>query len=400
MIHQERLWTKSYIMLIVGNLFTFMSFQMLIPTLPPYIKSIGASELEVGLVTALFSIGAVIVRPFIGFMLEYKARRLLVMVGAVALLIVTLFYPLTNIVIVLLALRFVHGVAWGWSTTANGTASVDLIPNSRLGEGTGYFGLSITLGMIVAPSLGLLLFQTTTFTNLIYVSGFLGVIAIILLALVSYQMPESVANTKRTDLSFSYTGSLVEKAAWFPAVLTLLIAFGYGSIVSFIVIFGNERGIDNIFVFYLVNAVFATLSRPITGKWFDRNGPRGIVLVCAVLTFAALWVLSFSHNSFQIGIAGALLGMGYGSILPTLQSWGLSITPPKRRGIANGMSFSAIDLGIGLSGLVFGFLAGYMEIATIFQISSAFIVLAFLLVWWNPHGRKAANAPEKSTVSS
>ncbi|MFS0781059.1 MFS transporter [Bacillus sp. 1P06AnD] len=400
MVHQERLWTKSYIMLILGNLFTFMSFQMLIPTLPPYIKSIGASELEVGLMTALFSIGAVIIRPFIGFMLEYKARRWLVFIGAIALLAVTMIYPLTNIVIVLLAFRFVHGVAWGWSTTANGTASVDLIPNSRLGEGTGYYGLSITLGMIVAPSLGLLLYQTTTFTNLIYVSGFLGVIAIVLLALVSYQMPESVAKTKRSDLKFSYTGSLIEKAAWFPAVLTLLIAFGYGSIVSFIVIFGNDRGIDNIFVFYLVNAVFATLSRPITGKWFDRNGPRGIILVCSVLTFAALWVLSLSHNSWHIGIAGALLGMGYGSILPTLQSWGLSITPPKRRGIANGMSFSAIDLGIGLSGLIFGFLATYFEIATIFQISSVFIVIAFLLVLLKPHGKTAEELSGKTSLPS
>ena len=157
-MQKERLWTKSYILLILGNLFTFMSFQMLIPTLPPYIKSIGASAFEVGLITALFSVGAVLIRPFIGFLLAYKARKMLVLLGAIALFAITLLYPLTNIIVILLAFRLIHGIAWGWSTTANGTASVDLIPNSRLGEGTGFYGLSITLGMIIARSLALSLY--------------------------------------------------------------------------------------------------------------------------------------------------------------------------------------------------------------------------------------------------
>ncbi len=377
---KEVLWSKSFIMLILGNLFTFMSFQMLIPTLPPYIKSIGASAFEVGLMTALFSIGAVFIRPFIGFMLGYKARKKLVLIGAVALLLITFLYPLTNIILILLAFRLIHGIAWGWSTTVNGTASVDLIPSSRLGEGTGYYGLSVTLGMIIAPSLGLILYENASFDTLIYVSAALGAIAVILLSVVSYRLPERVKRTKREDLTFSYFGSMIEKTCWFPAMLILLVAFGYGAIVSFIVIFGIERGIDNIFIFYLVNAVFATLSRPFTGKIFDKRGPRLIVLVCAVLTFLSLWTLSFAQNSFHLAVAGALLGAGYGSILPTLQSWALFITPPERRGITNGMTFSCIDLGIGLSGIVFGALAAFMDIGTIFQIASVFLVLTFLLV--------------------
>lgn len=387
-MQKERLWTKSYILLILGNLFTFMSFQMLIPTLPPYIKSIGASAFEVGLITALFSVGAVLIRPFIGFLLAYKARKMLVLLGAIALFAITLLYPLTNIIVILLAFRLIHGIAWGWSTTANGTASVDLIPNSRLGEGTGFYGLSITLGMIIAPSLGLILYEKVSFDLLVYISAIFGVIAIILLSIVRYQLPDAVAKTTRKELKFSFVNTLVEKSCWFPALLTLLVAFGYGSIVSFIVIFANDRGIENIFIFYLVNAIFATLSRPITGKLFDKNGPRKIILVCSLLAFAALWVLSFSYNSFHIGIAGALLGIGYGSLLPILQSWGLFVTPPARRGIANGMNFSAIDLGIGLSGLIFGALATYWEISTIFQISSFFILLVFFLVMLSPKSKQ------------
>jgi predicted MFS family arabinose efflux permease len=376
---KEPLWTRSFIMLMVGNLFVFMSFQMLIPTLPPYIKSLGASGLEIGLVTTLFSIGAVLCRPFIGFMLEYKDRKPLVVIGVVSLLLITVIYPLSSIVVIFLLFRFVHGLAWGWSTTVNGTAAVDVVPKSRLGEGMGYYGLSITIGMIIAPSLGIYLFQVTTFTNLIITSSVLGVIAIILLALVRYQTPEIVKETNKEDLKFSYMGSLVEKSSWFPAFITIMVTFGYGSIVTFIVIFGEERGIQHIFLFYLFNAIMASLSRPIAGKWFDERGPKGLVLFCIMITFVGMWVLSFAHSDALIIISGILFGVGFGSLIPTLQSWTLSMTPDNRRGVANGMFFSSIDLGIGLSGLVFGVLAQFVEIGILFQISSLFLLLAFVV---------------------
>ncbi len=386
---KEILWTKSFIMLMVGNLFVFMSFQMLIPTLPPYIKSIGASGLEIGLVTALFSIGAVLSRPFIGFLLEYKARKPLVLIGAIALLAITIVYPLSSVVVIFLLFRFIHGLAWGWSTTVNGTAAVDVVPNSRLGEGMGYFGLSVTIGMIIAPSLGIFLYQVTSFTNLIYISSALGIIAILLLSIVHYQTPEAVQKTRKEDLSFSYLGSLIEKSSWFPAFITIIVTFGYGSIVTFIVIFGEERGIDQIFLFYLFNAIMASLSRPIAGKWFDQRGPKGLVLLCTFLTFIGMWVLSFAHSNLFIILSGILFGVGFGSLIPTLQSWTLSMTPPHRRGVANGMFFSSIDLGIGLSGLVFGVLAQFVETAALFQISSGFLILGMIVTFF--YGRRRAS---------
>lgn len=385
----ESLWTKSFILLIVGNLFIFMSFQMLLPSLPPYLKSIGASGFEVGLVTALFSIGAVLIRPFIGHILQFKARKSLVLIGAIALFLITIMYPISQIIILLLLFRFVHGLAWGWSTTVNGTAAVDVVPDSRLGEGMGYYGLSITVGMLVAPSFGIYLFQETSFTNLIYVSGFLGIIAIILLSIVNYPTPEVVKNTSKEDLKFSYVGSLVEKKGLYPALITVMASFGFGAIITFIVIFGVERGIEHIFLYYLFNAAFATLVRPFAGRWFDRRGPKGLVIFCSAATFVGMWVLSFAHSNLVIAIAGMLFGIGFGTLIPTLQSWTLSITPDNRRGVANGMLFSSIDLGIGLGGVVFGFLALFFEIGTLFQLASFFLIVAIILTILEGRGKGA-----------
>lgn len=394
---KEPLWTSSFIKLMVGNLFIFMSFQMLIPTLPPYIKSIGASGTEIGLVTALFSIGAVLSRPFIGFLLEYRARKPLVLIGALLLLLITFLYPLSQVVVIFLGFRLLHGLAWGWSTTVNGTAAVDVVPNSRLGEGMGYYGLSITIGMIIAPSLGIFLFQVTSFENLVYISGALGVIALIPLGTVQYQTPDEVLNAKREDLKFTYLGSLVEKSGWFPAFVTLMVCLGYGAIVTFIVIFAEERRIDQIFLFYLFNAILASFSRPVAGKWFDRKGPRGLVIVTIAVTFIGMWVLSFAHSNLMIAVAGVLFGIGFGSLIPTLQSWTLSMTTPSnRRGVANGMFFSSIDLGIGISGFVFGVMAQYFSIAALFQISSLFLIIALILTIMQGRKSKEVRQPKEA----
>jgi predicted MFS family arabinose efflux permease len=393
---KERLWTKSFVMLMVGNLFVFMSFQMLIPTLPPYIKSIGASGLEIGLVTALFSIGAVLIRPFIGYMLEYKQRKSLVLIGAIILLAITILYPLSRIVVIFLFIRFIHGLAWGWSTTVNGTAAVDVIPFSRLGEGMGYFGLSTTIGFIIAPSLGIFLYNVTTFTNLIIISSILGFISVILLAFVRYKTPEAVLHTKKENLKFTYLGSLVEKTSWYPSLITIIICLGYGSVVTFIVIFGEERGIEQIFLFYIFNAIMATAARPFAGKWFDQKGPIAIIYFCITATFAGMWVLSFAQSSIMIAVAGGLFGLGFGCALPTLQAWTLSMAPENRRGVANGMFFSSIDLGIGLSGIIFGSIAQFVDTANLFRIGSLFLIIAIILTVLEV--RKKRLTPKESAV--
>ncbi|MEK3886502.1 MFS transporter [Bacillus sp. FSL K6-3431] len=373
-----RLWTKSFTMIVIANLFVFMSFQMLIPTLPPYVKSLGASGFEIGLITAMFSIGAVIIRPFIGYLLEFSARKYLVLFGAAALLIMTIIYPLTQIVMLLMLIRMAHGVMWGWSTTVNGTAAVDVVPNSRLGEGMGYFGLSMTIGMIIAPSLGIYIYQNYNFSVIIVISAILGTIAFILLSLIEYKTPEDVKKLTRKDVKFSFFGSLIEKSSWYPAFVTLLATFGYGTIVTFIVIFAEERDIKQIFLFYLVNAVMATIIRPITGRWFDRNGPKGLVIYCSLFTFIAMWVLSYSTTWVGIVISGIFFGAGYGSLIPALQAWVLAKTPRLRRGVANGMFYSAIDLGIGLSGLIFGGIANFVGIDHLFRISSCFFLIVII----------------------
>jgi predicted MFS family arabinose efflux permease len=393
------LWTKSFILLVLGNFFLFMSFMMLMPTMPPQAKELGASDVQIGLVTTLFAISAIIARPFIGFILESSSRKWLVVTGTVALFILTISYAFSAVILFFLAIRFIHGIVWGLSTTVNGTVAVELVPSKRIGEGMGYFGLSVTIGMIFAPSLGILLYQNFGFYTLIIGAGILGLIGIITLACGKYHTPKNVQEKIFNPKEFSFFSSLFTKESWYPAVVTILTTFGYGAIVTFIVIFGEERGIDQIFLYYFCNAIMATIVRPVTGKWFDAKGPWALIVACALLTIAGLWVLSYTYSVGMLIIAGALFGAGYGSLMPALQAWVLSKTPSEKRGTANGMFYSAIDLGLGLSAILLGAVSAFVDLGTVFQLSSICFVIVIIMTLRDFHNQKKQMKKKQSSVA-
>ena len=62
----ERLWTRPYVFLTCGMLLLFTGFYFLLPTLPHYVKELGGGETEVGLAAGIFTLSAVLFRPFAG----------------------------------------------------------------------------------------------------------------------------------------------------------------------------------------------------------------------------------------------------------------------------------------------------------------------------------------------
>ncbi|MED3912274.1 MFS transporter [Peribacillus simplex] len=371
----QRIFNKSFLLLFISNFLVFIGFEMLLPILPAYMLSMNASSIQVGLVTSLFTIGAVLIRPFVGYYLIDNQRKSLAICASVALMIITILYPFLNIIWLLLLLRLFHGAAWGVSTTANSTIVVDLIPKTRLGEGIGYFSISTTVGAIVAPSIGILIYDSFSFDILIWSSVVLS-----LLAVIALQFVYSPTIVKREKKPFRFLDMIFEKDVWFPALLTVITTLGFGAIITFLVLFGKQKEVDHIFLFFLINATVATLLRPFTGKWYDKKGPWSIIIMSAVLGFFSLVILSYTTNDSQLIIAAILFGAGYGTVMPCLQTWTVQKVSEEKRGAANATFFSSFDVGVGVSAFVLGILAEWISLEIIFRfVSLSFIVVAVLV---------------------
>ncbi|MBK5483165.1 MFS transporter [Peribacillus sp. TH16] len=371
----QRIFNKSFLFLFISNFLVFIGFEMLLPILPAYLLSMNASSIQVGLVTSLFTIGAVLIRPFVGYYLIDNQRKSLAISASAALMIITMLYPFLNIIWLFLLLRLFHGAAWGVSTTANSTIVVDLIPKTRLGEGMGYFSISTTVGAIIAPSIGILIYDSFSFDILIWSSVVLS-----LLAVIALQFVYSPTTVKCEKQPFRFLDMIFEKDVWFPALLTVITTLGFGAIITFLVLFGKQKGLDHIFLFFLINATVATLLRPFTGKWYDKKGPWSIIIISAVLGFLSLVMLSYATNDLHLIIAAILFGAGYGTVMPCLQTWTVQKVSDEKSGAANATFFSSFDVGVGVSAFVLGILAEWISLEMIFRVVSlSFIVVAVLV---------------------
>ncbi|ADP33729.1 MFS transporter [Bacillus atrophaeus] len=372
---KQKIFNKSFLFLFISNFLVFIGFEMLLPILPAYLLSMNASSIQVGLMTTLFTLGAVLIRPFVGYYLIDNQRKSLAIIASAALMIITMLYPFLHIIWLLLLLRLFHGAAWGVSTTANSTIVVDLIPKTRLGEGIGYFSISTTVGAIIAPSVGILIYGTFSFNILIWSSVVLSLMAVIAL-----QFVYSPAPVKHERKPFQFFEAIFEKDAWFPALLTVITTLGFGAIITFLVLFGKQKGLDHIFLFFLINATVSTLLRPFTGKWYDKKGPWSIIVVAALLGFLSLVMLSYTTNNLYLIIAAILFGAGYGTVMPCLQTWTVQKVSEEKSGAANATFLSSFDVGVGVSAFVLGILAEWMSLEMIFLIVSlSFIFVAFLV---------------------
>lgn len=368
----DALWTRDFVIIFLVNLFIFVSFQMLLPTLPVYAKHLGGQETAMGMIIGAFTVSALLVRPFAGQVLDSRGRRGPLLLGLAVFMLSVLAYNWAFSIIALLAFRFLHGFGWGIISTAAGTVATDLIPRKRLGEGMGYFGLTSTISMAIAPVIGLYILNRAGFPTLFYTSTILTIIALVLAVLIRYPRVENKGQSVR---GFK---ALIEPKAIRPSVSLLLVATTYGAVVSFIAIYAGQHGITNIGIFFTVYALALTVTRPLSGILADRRGFDVVVLPGMVLVIAAMLVLSQAQQLWMFLLAGVLYGVGFGGMMPSLQALAVKDVVPARRGAANSTFFSAFDLGIGLGAVMWGVVAQATSYAVMYQLSAIPGVLALV----------------------
>ncbi|WP_157057706.1 MFS transporter [Calditerricola satsumensis] len=384
---KEKLWTKDFVLLSLANLFQFFGFQMLVPTIPLYISHHGGNQTDVGLVTGLFTVFALLIRPFAGAALDRTGRKKVLVAGLLLNLLAIAGYGWAASVHHILALRVLHGIGWGLSTTAFGTMASDLIPPSRRGEGMGYFGFSTTLAMAVGPLLG------------IWILNRFGPGVLFLLAAASTLTSLALGQVVRIPpLLKSETAmakpplwaGLFESSALFPSILVMLMTFTYGGIITFLPLFGNEIGIANVGLFFTVNALFLLVARPIAGILHDRKGPFWVLVPGAGFGFAGLLALSHAATSRDLVWAGMLYGIAFGSIQPTLQAWLIQRVPLHKRGAATATFYSAFDLGIGGGAMLLGPFASQIGFAAMYRASACSLQS---IPWSSWSGRQTPISP-------
>lgn len=374
---KQKLWTANFILMCFSNLTAFMSFHILLPTLPIYIQNHGGSKGTVGLALAFIMFGAIAARPFTGWALDNFNRKIILMLGLLTFLLPSLVYISMLSVIPLLIFRAIQGLGWGIGNTAHATVASDIIPRLRLGEGLGFFSLTISISLAMAPALGLWLVDNYSFTYLFFTCSGLASASLLLALMVKY--PKTNPLPAKTKLVF------IEMQALRPAVLALLLGLSYSSLVSFLALFARQKGMTTAGLFFTFLAIISVLSRPLGGRFIDMKGKRGydfVISIGSIAIIICMVVLAQTSAPWYLVLGGILYGIGFGFLQPSLMALCINSVPADRKGAANATYWTAYDIGVALGSIVWGILSSSYGYSTMFLVNAIPPVIALFVYFW------------------
>ncbi|WP_313431273.1 MFS transporter [Siminovitchia terrae] len=392
----QPIWTKSFISLFCTNLSVFIVFYGLTATLPLYATGIlNKTDQEAGLLMSIFLLSAIIVRPFTGKILDLVGKRRMLLFSLVLYLLCTVLYYFIDPFGLLLALRFLHGIGFSIATTACGAIAADIIPPARRGTGLGYFTMSTNLGVVLGPLIALSLIQAYSFDMLFIILSLLMITGALFSLIVPAHKQQNGAKAKRR-MSFN---DLFERKAVPVGFLACLTGLSYASILSYLSIYAQGKNLLGMTSsFFLVFAAVMLLARPFTGRLFDLKGPQYVLYPGLVLFIVGLIMLAFTNSAATFLLAGGFVGLGYGSLVPSMQTLAIQSVPIERSGYATATFYTFFDGGIALGSYIFGIIAAAKGYQSIYLISSILVCCVFLLLMIlkpNKQDRKAADTVKK-----
>ena len=358
----QRLFTPSYCLMLAANFLMFFGFWMLVPVLPFYLAEVFKAEgTLIGIILSCYTVSALCIRPFSGYLIDRFARKPLYLVAYAVFTFIFAGYKLAGTLTLFALFRVAHGLAFGTTSVGGSTIVIDILPSERRGEGLGYFGLTNNFAMSIGPMLGLMLHGAVSY-DIIFAIAFAATLIGFIAAVLVKTPPKP--RTVREPLSFD---RFILKRGIPAGISLLLMSIPYGMTTNYVALYAEQMGLDvNTGLFFTFMAVGMAISRIFSGRLVDRGHLTQliawgmyVVLLCFALLAACRMVMEWS---ITVCIAtffstALLLGVGFGTMFPAYNTLFVNLAPNSKRGTATSTYLTSWDVGIGIGMLVGGYIA-------------------------------------------
>ena len=364
---KDRLVTPGYCFILVANFLLYFGFWLLIPVLPFYLSEVfQAGNSTIGIILSCYTVAALCIRPFSGYLLDSFARKPLYLLAYFIFMSMFAGYIIAGSLTLFILFRIIHGVSSGMVTVGGNTVVIDIMPSSRRGEGLGYYGLSNNIAMAVGPMSGLFLHDAGMSYTTIFCCSLGSCLAGFLCATLvktPYKPP-----VKREPISLDRFILLKGIPA---GISLLLLSIPYGMTTNYVAMYAKEIGINvTTGFFFTFMAVGMAISRIFSGKIVDRgkitqviSAGLYIVVISFFLLSACVYIIEWDARVCNVVFfaVALLLGVGFGIMFPAYNTLFVNLAPNNQRGTATSTYLTSWDVGIGIGMLAGGYIA---EIST------------------------------------
>ena len=378
---KEKLWNANYIKVMTTNFLLYFAFYLLTPLLPLYLsETFGATKDTIGIVLSGYTVAALIVRPFCGYVVDSFSRKKVLMLCLSGFAVFFAGYIAAGTILMFAICRTLHGGPFGAVTVANSTCAIDVLPSSRRNEGIGLYGLSNNFAMAIAPSIGIYLHNMVDSYMILFWIAFVVAISAVLIAW-TIRLPEKdiIRNKEKLSLDRFFL-----TRAWLLAINIAMFGFCWGVLSNYLAIYSKEvlsitGGTGTYFALLSMGLFSSRLQgrKALSQGKLTQNAAEGMLISLVGFTlFVAI------PHPVAYYLSAILIGLGNGHLYPAFLNMFVHVARHDQRGTANSSILTGWDLGFGigclLGGIVaehFGYTATFWMVATENAVS---VILFFL----------------------
>lgn len=365
----EKLWNSNYLKIWTSNFIIHFSFTLIVPLLPLYLsETFGATKDTIGLVLAGYSVMALMIRPFSGYIVDSFPRKAVLLLCNAAFCAVFIGYIAAGSLALFGIFRTLHGAPFGATTVAANTVAIDVLPSSRRTEGMGFYGLSNNIATAIGPVLAVYVLHACggDFKVLFIISGVISLIGLVLDASIKLPARDYVPDKKVLSLDrFFLTKGIPE------AVVMLLFSCCYGIVNTYVAIYGKqELGVTGgTGFFFSLFAVGLIISRLTGAHALRENRVTRNAVIGIMLSLVGYSIFAAFHNQVGYYLAAFVIGLGNGHWYPAFLNMFINLAEHRQRGTANSSVLTSHDAGVGLGVLVGGLVSEHFGYHAAFWVA-------------------------------
>jgi DHA1 family tetracycline resistance protein-like MFS transporter len=338
--------TRPLLIIFLTIFVNLVGFGIIIPLLPFYAETFGASPLVIGLLFAAFSLCQLAAAPALGDLSDRYGRRPVLIFSLAGTVISFVMLALAHSVAMLFAARIVDGLSGGNISTARAYVADVTGPKDRA-RAYGLIGAAFGLGFIVGPALSGMLAHVSI-TAPIWAAAGITLVATVMAWL---WLPETVHRARAgTGNPFRYLpGLLVRPLVRRALVIDFLYWFAFAVFQTTFALFAAHRfGFDAPQTGYFF-AGFGVIGviiqggfiRPIVRRFGDR--PTFMLGLCCGAAGLVACTAAHSIGAFALALVPLAFGIGFGH--PTVSSLVSLVASADEQGRVQGAAGAVESLG-------------------------------------------------------
>jgi len=353
---------------------------IVIPLLPLYAESMGASGIWLGAIFAGFSISRTIVTPIFGRLSDRSGRKPFICIGLFFYALISLGFIWADSVSQLVLIRLVHGVAGGMILPIAQAYVGDISPEGEEGKWMGYSNAAFFSGFGFGPLMGGVLTEHLGMDIAFLSMGGLNLLAFFIAV---FFLPE-ISRQKLSaspPLSFkemSQSGTMVGLFSF-----RLALTFGRALFFTFLPIFAAiGLGLRLNLIGVLLAMLLSLLGIP-SGRIADRFSRRFLIVLGCLVSFTYLALIPLAQDFWQLLALCALGSLGSAISVPAASA--LTVEEGRKYGMGSAIAVftMALSIGMAIGPILGGAIADFTDIDSVFYFGAVMaLVGAGLFLWF------------------